>query len=87
MPDGPIGPNAELQIMFAPEVLDQMASDPKLAEMIRSVNASFHQAFHGVKTGKYKDFDEAVDKVTSGKVKKFGNIDPDTNEFTPEDDH
>ncbi len=86
MPDDPLDPNAELQIMFAPEVLDQMANDPKLAEMIHSVNASFHQAFHGVQTGQYKDLDEAMDKVTGGKVKKFGNIDPDTNEFTPEDE-
>ncbi len=87
MPDNPLDPNAELTIMFAPEVLDQMENDPKLAEMIRSVNASFHQDFHGVQSGQYKNLDEAMDKVTGGKVRKLGNIDPDTHEFTPEDDH
>ncbi len=87
MSDNPIDKDAELHIMFSPEVQDQMASDPKLAEMIRSVNASFHQAFHGVKTGQYKNLDEAMESVTGGKVRKLGKIDPDTNEFTPEDDH
>ncbi len=80
-----IDKDAELQILFAPEVQEQMEKDPQLAEMIRSVNASFHQAFHGVKTGQYKDLDEAMESVTGGKVRKLGNIDPDTHEFTPED--
>ena len=87
MSDDPIDKDAELTIMFSPEVQGQMASDPKLAEMIRSVNASFHQAFHGVQSGQYKSLDEAMEKVTGGKVRKMGEIDPDTNEFTPEDNH
>ena len=77
--------DAELEILFSPEVQEEMAKDPKLAEMIRSTNAAFHQAFHGVKTGQYKDLDEAMEAVTGGKVKRLGNIDPDTHEFTPED--
>ncbi len=81
-----IDKDAELQILFAPEVQEQMEKDPQLAEMIRSTNAAFHQAFHGVKTGQYKDLDEAMEKVTGGHVRRLGNIDPDTNEFTPEED-
>ncbi len=76
----------ELEILFSPEAQEQMNSDPKLAEMIRSVNASFRQAFHGVQTGQYANLDEAMEKITGGKVHKLGVIDPDTNEFTPEED-
>lgn len=76
-----IHPDAEMDIMFSPEVQDQMAKDPKLAEMIRSVNASFRQAFDGVKRGMYPNLDEAMKSITGGTVRRLGEIDPETNEF------
>ena len=81
-----IDKDAELTILHSPKVQEQIDKDPELAKMIRSVNASFHQAFHGVQTGLYKDLDEAIASVTGGKVVKLGQIDPETNEFIIKED-
>lgn len=56
-----------LEILFSPEVEEQMRNDPKLAEAVRRLTASFRQADHAVKTGQHKTFDEAMEAITGSR--------------------
>lgn len=57
----------ELDIHVLPEVAEQMADDPELAEALKETFAVFHQAHHAVETGQYKTFDDAMEAITGSR--------------------
>lgn len=67
-------PAEEDTIIYHEAVKEQMAADPKLAEWMRNVAASMRQAQHDVKTGKYANFEDAMEAIT-GKRPRIVNTD------------
>jgi hypothetical protein len=54
----------DLTVEYSEDVKAKMAEDPKLAAMMREMAANFRQAFHGINTGQYKNFEDAMEAIT-----------------------
>lgn len=67
----------ELKIIMAPEVQKDVEADPELAAALRDFSAILRQAMHGVETGQYKSFDDAMEAITGSRPRKVDLDDPD----------
>ena len=54
----------DLQVEISPEVEEQIANDPELAEALKSFLAAMHQANHAVQTGKHASLEDAMEAIT-----------------------
>ncbi len=61
----------DLTVEFTPQVEQQMAEDPKLAEALRDFIAVLHQAKDGVERGQYKTMDDAIESITGNRPMKL----------------
>lgn len=60
----------DIEIKLSPQVEEAMAADPELAKAMKDMFANFRQASHGVKSGQYKDFGEAMEAITGRKPQR-----------------
>lgn len=71
----------DIEIELSPQVEEAMAADPELAKAMKDMFANFRQATHGVKSGQYKDFGEAMEAITGQRPQR---IDLDEDGEVPE---
>lgn len=57
------------EIKLSEQVKQQMADNPELAEAMREIFANMHQAMHGVQSGQYQSFDDAMEAITGQRPK------------------
>lgn len=67
----------DLEIVLSDQVKEAMAADPELAKSMKDFSAMVRQAHHGIKTGQYKSFDDAMEALTGSRPEY---IDLSTNE-------
>lgn len=60
------------EVIYSPEVLEDMKRDPELAEAMRNFAAAARQAMDGVMRGQYKTFDEGIESITGCKPMPIG---------------
>jgi len=59
----------DLEIVVMPQVLEAIAGDPELAEMLREFLANAHQAHEAVRSGRYETFQDAIEAITGFELK------------------
>lgn len=66
----------EPQVVYSNQVKEKMEEDPELAKVMREFSACALQAMEGVKAGRYKSFDEAMEAITGQKPTRLDPDDP-----------
>lgn len=56
--------DTDIEINLSDQVKEAMAKDPALAAEMRAMFADMRTVMHGLKTGKYRSFDEGFEKLT-----------------------
>ena len=59
-------------IEFAPGVLEQMESDPKLKAAAQEMLANIRQAHHAWQSGQYPSFADAMEAITGKRPERTG---------------
>lgn len=67
----------EFKFVITDKLAAQMENDPKLAQAIREMMATFRQARHAVETGQHKTFEDAVEAITGNRPERLENDEDD----------
>lgn len=70
----------DLKIICSEQVNAATAADPELAAALREMFAAFHQAYAGMLSGQYPDFETGVEALTGRRpilLDPDGSDDPD----------
>lgn len=70
----------EPEVVYSQHALAQMEADPKLKEAMKDIAATLRQAMHGVETGQYADFSDAMFALTGQRPEYLGPPDEDAEE-------
>lgn len=54
----------EIELNLSDQVKEAMANDAELAEALREIFACMRQAMEGVQSGRYRSFDEGMERIT-----------------------
>lgn len=67
----------EFEIVIGPEASREMERDPVMAEAMKDLFAAMKQAIHGVETGQYETFEDAMEAITGDRPEL---VNPDDSE-------